>query len=140
MISFRLGRRAALCALALAIAAALAVVPAGSASAENPPPACAPGQLPTTEGGSVSSAPARRANIDPMASTDTVHPASRHHVANKSRLFPSRSVSVSRLTPPFDVAPILAISIRLDQSRLPLMRRFVSAAMHVPLSYSRIGA
>jgi hypothetical protein len=49
MISLRLGRRAALCALAVAIATALAIVPAGSASAEEHPPACAPGQFPSQE-------------------------------------------------------------------------------------------
>jgi hypothetical protein len=49
MMSFRLDRRAALCALVVAIAAALAMLPAGTASAQEQLPACAPGQFPSPE-------------------------------------------------------------------------------------------
>ena len=65
--------------------------------------------------------PARRVKMLPIWSIVTVQPASLHQPTNRSRPCPSRSVSARRQTPPFGVAPILAISIRLAHRRLPLI-------------------
>src|ERR1044071_309630 len=80
--------------------------------------------LPVITGARELSRPARRAKMLPMRSTVIVQPAALHHAAKRSRAFLSRSVSVSRQTPPFSVAPILASSIRESQSRWLLMVMF----------------
>src|SRR5215470_16187399 len=81
--------------------------------------------LPVMTGASESSFPGRRAKMLPILSTPMVQPASVHHFTNRSRACLSRSVSASRRTPPFSVAPIFAKSIRLCQRRSLLMRMFV---------------
>src|ERR1700674_1638913 len=53
----------------------------------------------------------------PIPSTVTVQPASVHQLQNRSRAWRSISVSASRGTPPFYVAPILARSISDFHSR-----------------------
>src|SRR5262245_7106211 len=72
-----------------------------------------------TTGGAVVSAPARRANMLPMASTRTSSAASRHPRAKRSRPSRSSAVSVTRRTPPFGVAPILASSMSERHRRSP---------------------
>ena len=52
-------------------------------------------------------------------------PAASHSVRKWSRPWRSTSVSVSRRTPPFGVAPIRAMSIRLSHSRTPSIRWLV---------------
>mgnify|MGYP006197789685 CR=1 FL=1 len=82
-------------------------------------------------GAKASLRPARRAKMLPMRSTRMLQPASRSQRTSWSRPSRSRSVRASRHTPPFGVAPILAISARLSHSRAPSMR---SAAMSMPSS------
>ncbi len=57
-----------------------------------------------------------------MASTRSAQPAASAQRPNSSRPARSPSVSAWRLQPPWGVAPISAISIRRDQSRVPLTR------------------
>ena len=84
--------------------------------------------LPVITGGSDSSRPARRAKMLPILSMPTLQPASSHQRTKRSRAALSTSVSASRQTPPFSVAPIFAISIRLAHRRSPstLMFRTVT--------------
>src|SRR5687768_9898433 len=74
-----------------------------------------------TTGGAAASAPLRRANRLPMASTRSSSPASRHQRAKSSRPSRSAAVSVTRRTPPLGVAPMRASSISEDQRRSLLM-------------------
>src|SRR5918994_1053665 len=67
----------------------------------------------------------------PMRSTLTCNPASSHQVRNRSRPRRSSSVRVCRLTPPFGVAPISAMVIRLCHNRSP--STLISAIAVAPL-------
>ena len=60
------------------------------------------------------------------ASTLTVQPASLHQRMNRSRAWPSSSVSASRRTPPLSVAPIFASSISESHRRCWLMEMFMA--------------
>ena len=80
--------------------------------------------LPDITGRRLGSLPGRRAKILPTLSTVTVQPASSAHLTNRSRPWPSNSVPARRATPPFGVAPILAISIKLSHKRALLIFRF----------------
>ena len=77
--------------------------------------------LPMATGGSVASAPGRRAKMLPMPSMPMSRPASVHQRTNWSRPCRSTSVSVRRRTPPFGVAPMRASSISEAQSRSALI-------------------
>src|SRR5664279_1229616 len=79
--------------------------------------------LPVTTGGRALFLPARRMKPLPILSIVTVMPASRPQRVTRSRPCLSRSVSVSRQTPPLGVAPILASSISESHRRSPSMRR-----------------
>src|SRR5581483_3481721 len=74
----------------------------------------------------LSSLPARRAKMLPILSILMVQPAFLHQAMKRSRASRSRSVKARRQTPPFAVAPILAISIRLSHSRSPSTLRLVA--------------
>ena len=78
--------------------------------------------LPISTGGRAGSRPSRLANMLPISSTRRVRPSARHQAAKRSRPWRSTSVKVRRLTPPFGVAPISAIAIRVVHSRWPSMR------------------
>ena len=72
--------------------------------------------LPMRTGGS-SRRPARRANMLPIASTETSKPSSSHQRRKRPRASPSSSDRASRRTPPRSVAPSFAISIRRAHRR-----------------------
>ena len=108
-----------------------------SAPSNLPPEGWLSRWLPNSTGRRSGSRPARRANMLPIASTRTVSPAASHSARNRSRPRRSTSVSVSRRTPPFGVAPISAMPIRLSHSRLPSMRWLVWAIMPDVLASER---
>src|SRR6185503_11364121 len=82
-----------------------------------------------TTGGEAASAPLRRANRLPMASTRSSRAASRHQRAKSSRPSRSAAVSVTRRTPPLAVAPMRASSMSEDHRRSPLIIGIVGVFM-----------
>src|SRR4029079_614184 len=76
-----------------------------------------------TTGGAPACVPFRTAKMFPIASTRVSSPDSRAHATKRSRPSRSMSVSASRFTPPFGVAPIRARSISERHKRSPFTRR-----------------
>jgi hypothetical protein len=75
-----------------------------------PPVGCVSRWEPRPIGAFDMSRPLRRPNIEPSASTWTSSPAASQAFRNQSRTCLSSGPSVSRRTPPFGVAPNLAVS------------------------------
>src|SRR5215475_12793809 len=95
--------------------------------------------LPVMTGARLSSLPARRAKMLPILSILMVQPAFLHQAMKRSRASRSRSVSARRQTPPFCVAPIFAISIRLSHSRSPSTLRLVATRLSSSLLRRLLG-
>src|SRR5438552_920944 len=70
--------------------------------------------------------PGRSANMLPTASTVTLQPKASHCLLNQSRTFLSSSDNVSRLMPPFGVAPNCAVSMIWSHKRLGLIVRLLA--------------
>jgi hypothetical protein len=85
--------------------------------------------LPMMTGGRLSSVPARRPNMLPSASTETVSPASSHQRAKRLRTSRSEAERANRRRPPALPGPIFPDSISIDQSRSPSMRRLPCSLM-----------
>src|SRR5262245_56520922 len=84
---------------------------------------------PMAIGGSSLFLPDLSANMLPTLSTATLQPKASHCALNQSRTFLSSSETVSRLMPPFGVAPYLAVSIRASHRRCGLMVRLLLEVM-----------
>src|SRR5690242_1407531 len=73
--------------------------------------------------------PGLSANMLPTLSTETLQPKASHCALNQSRTRLSSSETVSRLMPPFGVAPYLAVSMMASHRRCGLMVRLLLAVM-----------
>src|SRR3954453_4746618 len=92
-----------------------------------PPVGCVSRCEPIQIGGR-SRRPARVANMLPTSSTPRVQPSASHCERNQSRTRLSSSDSVSRLMPPFAVAPIFAVAISESHRRCGSICRLGIAA------------
>ena len=100
-----------------------------SAPSNLPPEGWLSRWLPKRTGRRAGSRPGRRANMLPMPSMRMARPWASQRARKWSRPCLSTGPSARRRTPPFGVAPMVAMSIRLSHRRRPSMRWLVRASL-----------